>query len=64
MGTDNITIGEIAKALEGFRKDVVSFKPPLFERIGGDKSLESNLFFDANFYLIFGAIYSDYLKIL
>ncbi|KAL4427204.1 hypothetical protein ABPG74_013408 [Tetrahymena malaccensis] len=40
VGIDNITIAEIARAVEQIRKEIVSIRPPLYERIGGEKSLE------------------------
>ncbi|EAR82986.2 protozoan/cyanobacterial globin family protein (macronuclear) [Tetrahymena thermophila SB210] len=40
VGVDNITIAEIARVVEQIRKEIVSVRPPLYERIGGEKSLE------------------------
>jgi len=45
LGVDNVTILEIARIVESTRKDIVSVRAPLFERIGGEKALQSNLFF-------------------
>jgi len=44
LGVDNVTILEIARIVESTRKDIVSVRAPLFERIGGEKALQSNLF--------------------
>ncbi|EGR34445.1 protozoan cyanobacterial globin family protein, putative [Ichthyophthirius multifiliis] len=39
IGVDNITVQEIAKLVETLRKEIVSIRPPLFERLGGEKTL-------------------------
>lgn len=41
LGIDNVTLIEIAKVVESNRKDVVSVRPSLFERIGGETQIDS-----------------------
>lgn len=39
IGIDNITLGEIDKLIESFRKVIVSVRPSIYERLGGEKAM-------------------------
>jgi hypothetical protein len=36
LGVDNITILEIGSIVEGTRKDIVSVRPSIYQRLGGE----------------------------